>query len=273
MSPAPRRGEDRFTPSSRSPSVGDSAEATREAGSPPTSDASASTSTSDAAPSESASGAKAEEADDNGTAPRDTTGEPLSEQEQEQVEELRARDREVRQHEQAHKAAAGQYATSGPTYSFQQGPDGRRYAVGGEVGIDTSQAETPEATIRKMQQVRRAALAPAEPSAQDRRVAAQATQTASTARAELSEQQRAERSGQGEQDNAGGVAAAGATSDAAAIPDQDASREVDPDAVEDAATMSRRNENEAADVSSSPISDNATLNRREPVGGLVNVLA
>ncbi|MEL7087366.1 MAG: putative metalloprotease CJM1_0395 family protein, partial [Planctomycetota bacterium] len=91
-------------------------------------------------------------------APAGRDGEPLDESEQKQVEELQARDREVRQHEQAHKAAAGPYATSGPTYSYQEGPDGKRYAVGGSVGIDTSPEATPEETIAKMQVVRRAAL-------------------------------------------------------------------------------------------------------------------
>ncbi|MEM7577628.1 MAG: putative metalloprotease CJM1_0395 family protein, partial [Planctomycetota bacterium] len=94
------------------------------------------------------------------------------------------RDREVRTHEMAHKNAAGQHATSGPTYSYQTGPDGQKYAVGGSVGIDLSPEDTPEATIKKMEVVRRAALAPAEPSSQDRKVAAQASQIAAQARQE-----------------------------------------------------------------------------------------
>lgn len=122
------------------------------------------------------------------TAPTGKDGEPLSEEEQQQVEDLEARDREVRQHEQAHKAAAGSHATSGPTYSYQEGPDGKRYAIGGSVGIDVSPEATPEETIAKMQVVRRAALAPAEPSGQDRKVAAQAARTEQQARAELAQQ-------------------------------------------------------------------------------------
>ena len=126
------------------------------------------------------------------TTERAADGEPLTEAEQDQVEQLRARDREVRAHEMAHKAAAGGYARGGPTYSYQQGPDGKRYAVGGSVNIDVSPVPgDPQATIQKMAVVRRAALAPAEPSSQDRKVAAQASQTAATARQELA-QQRAE---------------------------------------------------------------------------------
>lgn len=109
-------------------------------------------------------------------------------QEQDEISQLAARDREVRAHEQAHAAVGGQYAGS-PTYSFQRGPDGVRYAVGGEVSIDTSKAATPEETIRKAQVVRQAALAPAEPSPQDRRVAAEASQTQAEARLELRTQQ------------------------------------------------------------------------------------
>lgn len=162
-------------------------------------------------------------ADEHGRQPKDAgktrspDGQPLSEAEQRQVSELKQRDREVRAHEQAHKAAAGPHATSGPTYSFQTGPDGRRYAVGGEVGIDLSEAQTPQATLAKMQQVRRAALAPAEPSAQDRAVAAEASRKASEARSEIAEQRRAESQGESEgEDKAGSAAATDAAQPSAA---------------------------------------------------------
>ncbi|WP_082805981.1 putative metalloprotease CJM1_0395 family protein [Marichromatium gracile] len=90
------------------------------------------------------------------------------------VEQLRQRDREVRMHEQAHVAAGGRYVTGGPSYTYQTGPDGRQYAIGGEVQIDTSKEADPAATLDKAEAVLRAALAPAEPSGQDQRVAAQA---------------------------------------------------------------------------------------------------
>lgn len=107
----------------------------------------------------------------------------------EQIQELSARDREVKSHENAHAAVGGQYAGS-PSYEYQRGPDGRQYAVGGEVPIDVSKVPgDPQATINKMNQVRSAALAPAEPSSQDRKVAAQASSTAAEARRELSSQQ------------------------------------------------------------------------------------
>ena len=116
------------------------------------------------------------------------------EQRQQQLEiaDLVQRDREVRTHEQAHAAVGGQYAGA-PTYSFKRGPDGQRYAVSGEVSIDTAPIPNdPEATLRKMEIVLRAALAPIEPSPQDLRVAALAQAQAAQARVELAEQRREE---------------------------------------------------------------------------------
>tara|TARA_B100001059_G_scaffold125230_1_gene125195 strand:- start:3 stop:860 length:858 start_codon:yes stop_codon:yes gene_type:complete len=107
------------------------------------------------------------------------------EQEQQQIKELKARDTEVRTHEQAHAAVGGQYAGS-PSYEYQRGPDGTNYAVGGEVPIDVGVINgDPQATIDKMQTVRAAALAPAEPSGADRAIAADATQKMAAAQAEL----------------------------------------------------------------------------------------
>jgi hypothetical protein len=112
----------------------------------------------------------------------------LSEEDQKQVKDLKDRDREVRVHEQAHAAVGGQYAGS-PSYEYQTGPDGKRYAVGGEVSIDVSEEEKPEDTIQKMQIVRAAALAPAEQSTQDLKVAAEASQKENQARSQVSQKQ------------------------------------------------------------------------------------
>ncbi|MDR0578774.1 MAG: hypothetical protein LBI87_14890 [Candidatus Accumulibacter sp.] len=107
-------------------------------------------------------------------APRSRSGETLSEADLREIEELKATDRKVRQHEQAHMAAGGNLVTSGASYGYVTGPDGQRYAVSGEVGIDTSPGGTPEETQRIAARIRAAALAPADPSPQDRKVAAQA---------------------------------------------------------------------------------------------------
>lgn len=114
----------------------------------------------------------------------------LSEEDQEKVKKLKERDAEVRRHEQAHIAAGGQYVQGGAQYEYETGPDGKQYATGGEVGIDTSEvSDDPTATIRKMQVIRRAALAPSEPSEADRRIAAEAQQREMKARAELQARQ------------------------------------------------------------------------------------
>ncbi|WP_373017630.1 putative metalloprotease CJM1_0395 family protein [Thiomicrorhabdus sp.] len=108
---------------------------------------------------------------------------------QQVVNQLKARDSEVRSHEMAHLAAAGGYATSGASFAYQVGPDGKRYAIGGEVGIDISPVSgDPQATLQKAMVVQRAALAPAQPSDQDLRVASAAVQMAAQARMELAQQ-------------------------------------------------------------------------------------
>jgi hypothetical protein len=101
-------------------------------------------------------------------------GEPteLTNEEKMELAELKSRDREVRGYERAHVTAGGNLVTRGASYDYKTSPNGQRYAVPGEVGIDTSEVHgDPEATIRKMAQVVRAALAPTDPSSQDRRIA------------------------------------------------------------------------------------------------------
>ncbi|WP_051252350.1 putative metalloprotease CJM1_0395 family protein [Ferrimonas kyonanensis] len=112
---------------------------------------------------------------------------------EQQLQQLQTRDQEVKTHEQAHANAGGQHAGR-PKYEFTRGSDGRMYASDGEVSIDTGKIEgDPQATIDKMQTVIQAANAPAQPSNQDRKVAAQAAVIMSEARAEmLQEVQQAE---------------------------------------------------------------------------------
>ncbi len=102
---------------------------------------------------------------------------------------LRQVDREVRAHELAHLMAAGPYARGGPHYEFVRGPDGKLYAVAGEVKIDTSPVPgDPQATLEKARAIKRAALAPANPSPQDRMVAALADRMAAQAMMEIQKQ-------------------------------------------------------------------------------------
>ncbi|MBA4741550.1 MAG: hypothetical protein H2060_02430 [Azoarcus sp.] len=125
-----------------------------------------------------------------GSRPSGQTEAALSEADQARVRELQQRDREVRAHELAHVAAGAGLITRGASFEYETGPDGQRYAVAGEVGIDTSPGRTPEATIDKAARIQAAALAPADPSAQDRAVAAQAAQMALQARVEQAMQER-----------------------------------------------------------------------------------
>ncbi|MDG6773736.1 putative metalloprotease CJM1_0395 family protein [Thiomicrorhabdus sp. ZW0627] len=126
---------------------------------------------------------------------------------QQVVNQLKARDSEVRAHEMAHLGAAGGYATSGASYAYQVGPDGKRYAIGGEVGIDISPvAGDPQATLQKAAVVQRAALAPAQPSSQDYRVASAAAQMAAQARMELTQKEDVQEAGaenDGDSDDSG----------------------------------------------------------------------
>lgn len=109
----------------------------------------------------------------------------LSPTQQQEVQRLKATDQKVREHEAAHMSA-GAGLTSGANYEYTRGPDGKQYAVAGEVKISVSPGQTPQQTIDKAKQIEAAALAPADPSAQDRAVAAQAAQMAMQAQAELS---------------------------------------------------------------------------------------
>lgn len=141
--------------------------------------------------------------------PTDPSG--LTEEEKAMVAELRARDAEVKAHEAAHASIGG----GTPTYTFQRGPDGNAYAVGGSVSIDASGGSTPRETIAKMQRVRAAALAPANPSGQDRAVAASASQRMMKAQAELAKEA-AEAANPQRDDEASAAEEAPATEEAAA---------------------------------------------------------
>jgi hypothetical protein len=113
----------------------------------------------------------------------------LTSEEKAELQRLKQRDAEVRKHEQAHAAAGGSHAGA-PNFEYERGPDGKMYAVGGHVSIDVSAVEgDPKRTLAKMEQVQRAANAPAEPSAQDKRVAASAAAKAAEARRELAKEE------------------------------------------------------------------------------------
>lgn len=125
-------------------------------------------------------------AEQSETANRGVNNKTLTAEEMQILEELKQIDTKVRQHEMAHITAGGPHITSGATFSYQRGPDGNNYAIAGEVSIDSSPVPgDPQATLRKMRQIKHAALAPADPSAQDIKVASKASSTAAKALSEL----------------------------------------------------------------------------------------
>jgi len=134
------------------------------------------------------------QADDNkrvtpGDKPTKPGAETLTEAELRQVEQMKVTDQEIRRHELAHQVAGGAY-TGGASYSYERGPDGKRYVVAGEVPIDYGPVQgDPRATIDKMQQVISAALAPADPSPKDHQVAARARGYMMAAQLEMARQQ------------------------------------------------------------------------------------
>ncbi|WP_428247635.1 putative metalloprotease CJM1_0395 family protein [Ferrovibrio sp.] len=119
----------------------------------------------------------------------------LSEEQKAQVAKLKAIDAKVRAHERAHAAVGGQYAGA-PSYSYTRGPDGQMYATSGEVSIDISAENDPEATLQKAAQVAAAALAPADPSGADRAVAAAAQALRLEALAQIRAEKKAEQEAQ-----------------------------------------------------------------------------
>lgn len=101
------------------------------------------------------------------------------------IRSLASRDKEVRSHESAHASVGGVIAGA-PSYTYEIGPDGKKYAVEGEVSVDVTPVPgDPKETIAKMNRVQAAALAPTNPSAQDVRVAATAAAIILEAQAEV----------------------------------------------------------------------------------------
>jgi hypothetical protein len=179
-------------------------------------------------------------------------GKPISDEQKAQIEKLKQRHAEVVQHEQAHVAAAGALYRSGPHYDYTNGPDGKQYATGGHVSIDTSPGKTPEETIAKAARIRAAAMAPAEPSGQDQAVANGATQMEAQARAELAEKKSSAATGDTVTVSAGAAAPNTAANAAPAAGSSPAGASVPAAAAAAAATVT------AAGIRTSPVQQSAT---------------
>ncbi len=115
----------------------------------------------------------------------------LSPDEERLVRDLSSRDSEVRAHESAHQAAGGGM-TGAASFTYQQGPDGKMYAIGGEVSITMKAGSTPQETIANARQVATAAMAAGNPSPQDFAVASSARVMEMKAQQQLAREQREE---------------------------------------------------------------------------------
>jgi hypothetical protein len=158
-----------------------------------------------ASPEAAASGAApekegAEEAGADGEAagPQPAEGplKKLTSEEEAEVRRLAQRDQEVKTHEQAHVAASGGLAGS-PKYEYQTGPDGRQYAVGGQVSISRGGSSNTDQALREAEAVKRGATAPAQPSSQDLAVAARADADIQELKAKKAQEEREEMEGEG----------------------------------------------------------------------------
>ena len=109
-------------------------------------------------------------------------------EEEARLRKLKSRDEEVRAHEQAHLAAAGNAAAGGASFTYEVGPDKKRYATGGEVKIKIDSGRTAEEKLVNARKAEEAALAPSRPSAQDLRVASSARRMQEEARSELAKE-------------------------------------------------------------------------------------
>jgi hypothetical protein len=119
---------------------------------------------------------------------KDEDSKELTTEEKTKVTKLQARDAEVRAHEAAHIAASGGMAGAA-SYTYATGPDGKRYAIGGEVSISSPPTTDPAQALVNAERMQAAALAPANPSGQDRAVAARAASIAARARVAMAEEE------------------------------------------------------------------------------------
>lgn len=126
---------------------------------------------------------KKDSKEENGEQTQMVNGVELSQKEAQQVRELQSIDRNVKAHEAAHQAAGGGLAGAA-SFTYTRGPDNQMYATAGEVPISMQKGNTPEETIANARQIQAAAMAPADPSPQDYKVAANATKMEFEARAE-----------------------------------------------------------------------------------------
>lgn len=116
----------------------------------------------------------------------------LSPEQLQQLRELERQDQQVRTRDMAFIAAAGGAAGS-YSVEYETGPDGRRYAVGADIKLDTSDGATPEQTLAKARALRAATMSARGESSTDASAAAKAVRMEAEAHAEIEREREAER--------------------------------------------------------------------------------
>lgn len=88
------------------------------------------------------------------------------------LSKFKEKDAQIKAHEQSHAANAP--TVGGISYNYQQGPDGKMYAVGGSVRLDVSMPQDPKSAELKLEQLKKSALSVDDPSGADMTIASQA---------------------------------------------------------------------------------------------------
>lgn len=99
-------------------------------------------------------------------AKKEETDAPES-KEQKVIDELKRRDKEVRAHEAVHGSDPRLVKIGAAQFDYTIGPDGKAYATGGRVTLSTGNSRTPEEALSKAEALKKAAMAPGEPSSKD----------------------------------------------------------------------------------------------------------
>ena len=88
----------------------------------------------------------------------------------------------------ATSAATSDTLSGGASFTYQKGPDGIMYAIGGEVPVRIQTGSTPQESLTNLQGVVATALAPADPSPQDISIASKARVMMMKAQQELAQE-------------------------------------------------------------------------------------
>lgn len=101
-----------------------------------------------------------------------------------EIKRLQEQENNVISHERSHMQSGGEFSGS-PSYLYTRGPDGKVYISGGEVKMYVPATDDYDKLIQSLQKVKRAAMAPPDPSPQDSKTAAMASAKEASVRQEI----------------------------------------------------------------------------------------